>query len=35
MEAWPGDFLCPITLEVMTDPVILPSGHTFECRIIQ
>jgi len=35
MEAWPDDFLCPITLEVMTDPVILPSGHTFERRSIQ
>ncbi|CAO2205703.1 unnamed protein product [Urochloa humidicola] len=35
MEAWPDDFRCPITLEVMTDPVILPSGHTFERRSIQ
>jgi hypothetical protein len=24
MEAWPDDFSCPISLEVMTDPVILP-----------
>uniref|UniRef100_A0A0D9X485 U-box domain-containing protein n=1 Tax=Leersia perrieri TaxID=77586 RepID=A0A0D9X485_9ORYZ len=29
------DFRCPISLEVMTDPVILPSGHTFERRSIQ
>ncbi|KAJ1267200.1 hypothetical protein BS78_07G038000 [Paspalum vaginatum] len=35
MEAWPDDFRCPITLEVMTDPVIIPSGHTFERRSIQ
>ncbi|GJN12485.1 hypothetical protein PR202_ga30765 [Eleusine coracana subsp. coracana] len=35
MEAWPDDFRCPISLEVMTDPVILPSGHTFERRSIQ
>jgi hypothetical protein len=35
MEAWPDDFLCPISLEVMTDPIILPSGHTFERRSIQ
>lgn len=33
--SWPDDFLCPISLEVMTDPVILPSGHTFERRSIQ
>ncbi|KAL6659484.1 hypothetical protein ACP70R_003524 [Stipagrostis hirtigluma subsp. patula] len=35
MEAWPDDFRCPISLEVMTDPVILPSGHTFERGSIQ
>ncbi|KAK3120985.1 hypothetical protein QOZ80_8BG0644370 [Eleusine coracana subsp. coracana] len=35
MEAWPDDFRCPISLEVMTDPVILPSGHTFERRSTQ
>jgi hypothetical protein len=35
MEAWPDDFPCPISLEVMTDPVILPSGHIFERRSIQ
>jgi hypothetical protein len=34
MEAWPNDFLCPISLEVMTNPIILPSGHTFEHRSI-
>ncbi|KAL5219996.1 hypothetical protein ABZP36_024709 [Zizania latifolia] len=34
-QAWPDDFRCPISLEVMTDPVILPSGHTFERRSIQ
>ncbi|KAL6856833.1 hypothetical protein ACP4OV_018215 [Aristida adscensionis] len=35
MEAWPDDFRCPISLELMTDPVILPSGHTFDRRSIQ
>ncbi|XP_066344614.1 U-box domain-containing protein 8-like [Miscanthus floridulus] len=35
MEVWPDDFLCPITLEVMMDPIILPAGHTFEHRSIQ
>lgn len=34
-STWPDDFRCPISLEVMTDPVILPSGHTFERRSIQ
>jgi hypothetical protein len=34
MEAWSDDFLCPISLEVMMDPIILPSGHTFERRNI-
>ncbi|XP_040382833.1 U-box domain-containing protein 8 [Oryza brachyantha] len=34
-SSWPDDFRCPISLEVMTDPVILPSGHTFERRSIQ
>uniref|UniRef100_A0ACD5WVX1 Uncharacterized protein n=1 Tax=Avena sativa TaxID=4498 RepID=A0ACD5WVX1_AVESA len=33
--SWPDDFRCPISLEVMTDPVILPSGHTFERGSIQ
>ncbi|URE43377.1 U-box domain-containing protein [Musa troglodytarum] len=31
----PDDFRCPISLEVMTDPVILPSGHTFDRASIQ
>lgn len=26
----PHEFLCPITLEIMTDPVIVASGQTFE-----
>lgn len=29
------DFRCPISLEVMTDPVILTSGHTFDRASIQ
>ncbi|XP_074583532.1 U-box domain-containing protein 8-like [Curcuma longa] len=31
----PDDFRCPISLEVMTDPVILSSGHTFDRASIQ
>ncbi|KAF7095929.1 hypothetical protein CFC21_097979 [Triticum aestivum] len=31
----PDDFLCPITLEIMTDPVIVASGQTYERRSIQ
>ncbi|XP_026403025.1 U-box domain-containing protein 15-like [Papaver somniferum] len=28
--AIPNEFLCPITLEIMTDPVIVASGQTYE-----
>ncbi|PKI72939.1 hypothetical protein CRG98_006639 [Punica granatum] len=37
MAAWqlPDDFRCPISLEIMTDPVILSSGHTFDRASIQ
>lgn len=31
----PDDFKCPISLEVMSDPVILTSGHTFDRSSIQ
>ncbi|PPD92300.1 hypothetical protein GOBAR_DD10768 [Gossypium barbadense] len=31
----PDDFRCPISLEIMSDPVILPSGHTFDRVSIQ
>ncbi|CAL9120336.1 unnamed protein product [Musa textilis] len=31
----PEDFRCPISMEVMTDPVILSSGHTFDRASIQ
>ncbi|KAK3122001.1 hypothetical protein QOZ80_8BG0663820 [Eleusine coracana subsp. coracana] len=31
----PNDFLCPITLEIMTDPVIVASGQSYERRSIQ
>ncbi|KAG6534981.1 U-box domain-containing protein 8-like [Zingiber officinale] len=34
-EEFPEDFRCPISLEVMTDPVILSSGHTFDRHSIQ
>lgn len=32
---FPDDFKCPISLEIMSDPVILPSGHTFDRPNIQ
>lgn len=32
---FPDDFRCPISLEVMSDPVILSSGHTFDRSSIQ
>ncbi|KAE8664495.1 U-box domain-containing protein 8 [Hibiscus syriacus] len=31
----PDDFKCPISLEIMSDPVTLPSGHTFDRLSIQ
>ncbi|XP_014496821.1 U-box domain-containing protein 15 [Vigna radiata var. radiata] len=31
----PHEFLCPITLEIMTDPVIIASGQTFERESIE
>ncbi|KAG1361064.1 RING-type E3 ubiquitin transferase [Cocos nucifera] len=31
----PNDFLCPISLEIMTDPVIIATGQTFERQSIQ
>ncbi|GMH05377.1 hypothetical protein Nepgr_007217 [Nepenthes gracilis] len=31
----PDDFKCPISLEVMSDPVILSSGHSFDRSSIQ
>lgn len=31
----PNEFLCPITLEIMTDPVIVASGQTYERESIQ
>lgn len=30
----PADFLCPITQELMLDPVIACDGHTYERRAI-
>ncbi|KAL0300790.1 UNVERIFIED_CONTAM: U-box domain-containing protein 8 [Sesamum radiatum] len=32
---FPDDFKCPISLEIMSDPVILSSGHTFDRPSIQ
>lgn len=31
----PNDFLCPLCLEIMVDPVIVASGQTFERRSIE
>ncbi|CAH8345622.1 unnamed protein product [Eruca vesicaria subsp. sativa] len=31
----PNDFRCPISLEIMSDPVIIQSGHTFDRASIQ
>ncbi|XP_047310323.1 U-box domain-containing protein 8-like [Impatiens glandulifera] len=31
----PDDFKCPISLEIMSDPVILSSGHTYDRSSIQ
>ncbi|KAM5562750.1 U-box domain-containing protein 15-like [Rosa sericea] len=31
----PNEFLCPITLEIMTDPVIVATGQTYERACIQ
>ncbi|KAM2043587.1 hypothetical protein TB1_036260 [Malus domestica] len=32
---FPDDFKCPTSLEIMSDPVILSSGHTFDRASIQ
>ncbi|KAG6549052.1 hypothetical protein Mapa_009495 [Marchantia paleacea] len=32
--AIPSDFLCPISLELMSDPVILSTGHTYDRKSI-
>ncbi|KAL8192528.1 hypothetical protein R6Q57_027713 [Mikania cordata] len=32
---YPDDFKCPISLEIMSEPVIVSSGHTFDRRSIQ
>ncbi|KAJ6367574.1 U BOX DOMAIN-CONTAINING [Salix viminalis] len=32
---FPDDFKCPISLQIMSDPVILSSGHTFDRSSIQ
>ena len=34
MEAIPAEFKCPITHEIMIDPVNLPCGHTFDKEAI-
>ena len=35
MSATPDEFLCPISYEVMTDPVILEDGHTYDRTSIE
>lgn len=34
-QPWPAQFLCPITGEVMNDPVTTADGHTFERAAIE
>ena len=34
-SSMPPDFLCPITMCLMRDPVILETGHSFERQAIQ
>lgn len=34
-EEHPREFLCPISLELMTDPVVTSTGHTFERASIE
>ncbi len=34
-EDEPDDFRCPITHEIMTDPVVATDGHTYERNAIQ
>lgn len=29
-ESVPNEYLCPITMEIMVDPVIAMDGHTYE-----
>jgi hypothetical protein len=31
----PNNFLCPITLELMRDPVLAKDGHTYERKAIE
>ena len=31
----PHEFLCPITLDIMTDPVVTADGHTYERSVIE
>ncbi|GMQ07256.1 hypothetical protein CsSME_00051529 [Camellia sinensis var. sinensis] len=33
--AIPNEFMCPVTLEIMTDPVIVATGQTYEIESIQ
>ena len=35
LPACPPDFLCPITTDLMSDPVLASDGHTYERRAIQ
>jgi hypothetical protein len=35
IDTCPKDWLCPITLDLMTDPVIAPDGHTYERSAIE
>ena len=34
-EEAPAEFLCPITLSIMKDPVLMPDGQTYERKAIE
>ena len=35
MSEIPKEFLCPITLSIMRDPVLMPDGQTYERSAIE
>ena len=35
MDSVPNEYLCPITLSIMEDPVLMPDGQTYERKAIE
>ena len=35
MEHIPNEFLCPITLTIMQDPILMPDGQSYERNAIE